>query len=423
MKKQAIWLVLFAGLLAPVLQAQDDADWGDDWDLEASSPPPLTGFAELAIGGRVVSTDLHGPLTLGDARLRLERQEQWGPVHVDAKLDGRYDAVLETWQGRIRELHAQFTLGQQLDVKAGRQILTWGTGDYLFLNDLFPKDWQAFFAGRDDEYLKAPSDALKLSWYGEVVNINLVWTPKFDPDNYLNGEYFSFFSPVAGQIVAPHPPLAVKAPSADEWALRLYKTLGSTELAFYGYQGFYKRPLAADELGMPTFSRLRALGASVRLPLGPGLFNAETAYHQSLDDKDGNLANIPNSQWLFLLGYERELVTRLTGAFQLYVEHTQQHADLVANSPAPQSEAEQNRTLLTSRLTWRNSSDDLTLSLFAFYSPSDRDAYLRPSLSYRLDDHWHLSSGLNLFMGADQHTFFGQLEDNSNGYLRVRYHF
>ncbi|MFW6031595.1 MAG: hypothetical protein ACOC9T_03300, partial [Myxococcota bacterium] len=32
-----------------------------------------------------------------------------------------------------------------------------GTGDLVFLNDLFPKDWRSFLLGRDLDYLKAPS--------------------------------------------------------------------------------------------------------------------------------------------------------------------------------------------------------------------------------------------------------------------------
>ncbi len=48
-----------------------------------------------------------------------------------------------------------------VNLKIGRQVFTWGTGDYLFINDLFPKDYESFYIGRDDEYLKRPSEAVK----------------------------------------------------------------------------------------------------------------------------------------------------------------------------------------------------------------------------------------------------------------------
>jgi hypothetical protein len=67
--------------------------------------------------------------------------------------------------------------------------------------------------------------------------------------------------------------------------------------------------------------------------------------------------------------------------------------------------------------------DNLTLSLFTYYSPSDQDGYLRPSLDYRLDDNLTLSAGANLFSGKEQHTFFGQLRENDNAWLRATYSF
>jgi hypothetical protein len=79
---------------------------------------------------------------------------------------------------------------QQFDIKVGQQILTWGTGDYVFLNDLFAKDFQSFFAGRDDDYLKAPSLSLKVSGFFDLANVDFVVTPKFTPDTYINGDYF-----------------------------------------------------------------------------------------------------------------------------------------------------------------------------------------------------------------------------------------
>ncbi|WP_231731024.1 hypothetical protein [Lacimicrobium alkaliphilum] len=407
--------------------AQQQDDWGwedDDWGIEETSAGlPVHGFAELALGRRTESSPYHDALSLGDARLRLETSYQWQEISFEAKAEGRYDAVLSDWRGRIRELSAQFSLGQQFDIKAGRQILTWGTGDYLFLNDLFPKDWQSFFAGREDEYLKAPSDAVKASGYFDWFNLDLVYSPEFDGDNYISGDYFSFFNPRAGGVIAPQPGFNAKRPSGDEWALRLFRNIKGKELALYAYDGYYKSPEALSAEGVPTFSGLQTLGASIRMPLGSGLFNAEISHHRSKEDGKGENPRIPNSQWRALLGYEQEVITRLTGSVQFYLEHTQNHAALLANSPFPDWEAEQNRVVLTNRLTWRNQRDDLSLSLFTFYSPTDQDGYLRPALDYRLDDNWSMSAGMNLFFGEDEHSFFGQFKDNNNLYGRIRYSF
>ena len=66
---------------------------------------------------------------------------------------------------------------------------------------------------------------------------------------------------------------------------------------------------------------------------------------------------------------------------------------------------------------------NLRLSLFAFWSPSDEDFYLRPSVDYQIDDQWSVSGGANLFEGEAISTFFGQFEKNSNVYLSGKYSF
>ncbi|MFQ5694039.1 MAG: hypothetical protein ACE5IM_13480, partial [Nitrospinota bacterium] len=81
------------------------------------------------------------------------------------------------------------------------------------------------------------------------------------------------------------------------------------------------------------------------------------------------------------------------------------------------------RHLLTVRLTQRLWRDTLEAGLFAFFSPSDVDFYVRPTVSYAITDNWKVSAGGNFFGGDEDFTFFGQLEDNSNVYLRLRYSF
>ncbi|WP_347330990.1 hypothetical protein [Marinimicrobium locisalis] len=418
-------LLFTFALLAASAQAEDGwEDWesGGEWEPEADAAVPLYGFVELAAGQRLSHSPYHDGSTLGEARLRLETEHSVKSLNLSAKGDLWYDTVLEKWKTDTRELTVQKTLSK-MDIKLGRQVVTWGTGDYLFLNDLFAKDWQSFFIGRDDEYLKGASDSLRLTGYFELLNLDLVWTPSFTPDRYPTGERLSLFEPGRGHVIGEDNPIATRTPEDDEWALRLYRNLGSTEFALYGYDGYHKSPNASNAQGRATFTELTVLGASVRRPIGEGLVNAEIAHHDSTEDEQGHNPRISNSQWRVLVGYERELATRLTAGFQGYLEQTQDYEALLAHSPAPEREAEENRTLLTTRLTWRDARDRLTLSLFAFYSPSDEDGYLRPKVDYRFNDNLSLTAGANLFRGSEPHSFFGQFEDNSNAYARLRYAF
>jgi len=423
-------VVAILALLPLAVFSQEDLwedDWDDAWEQESGGASRWTGFAEAAFGRRLQSDPLlDAQNTLEELRARVEASWQPGDVSIALKADAWLDGITDDVEGDIRDLSLGFRVGSSTDVAVGRQVQTWGTGDLLFLNDLFPKDFVSFFAGRDDEYLKAPGTAVRVTRYG-TVNVDFVWTPVFEPDVYLTGERFSFFWPPAGQNIAPRPPLSAVEPSRTlnngEFALRLFKTVESREYAVYAYRGFFKQPNAFTADLDATFAPLTALGASLRQPLGPGLFNAEFAYYASRDDRSGSDPFVPNDQLRVLGGYEWEARRNFTVGLQYYLEWTMDHDELIANSPFPQFEPEEFRQLLTARLTYRLQRDRHTFSLFAFASPSDRDFCLRPAYTWRYSDRWSLTAGGNLFGGEDRFTFFNQLQDASNLYLRLRFNY
>ncbi len=104
------------------------------------------------------------------------------------------------------------------------------------------------------------------------------------------------------------------------------------------------------------------------------------------------------------------------------MEVTRDHDRLIANSATPQFEPDEARHTVTLRSTYQLRQQTVTLALFAFVSPSDEDTHLRPSLTYKWSDAVTLAAGANI-MAGDQAAFFGQLERNSNAYVRVRYSF
>lgn len=415
-----------------VCTAQDDVWEGEDWEDEdwedGAGGGRWTGFVEAGLGTRIERDPLLDQRgTLEELRWRIESDWSIGRALVTLKGDAGLDGIEHEGFGELRELALSFGWGDAVDVRLGHQVQTWGTGDLLFLNDLFPKDFVSFFAGRDDEYLKAPGSAIRLTWYGPVFNVDAVWTPVFEPDRYLTGERFSFFSPLAGGNVAPDPPLSATAPDESlangELAVRLFRTVESTEYALYGYRGFFKQPSALTAGFEPAFAPLDVYGASLRRPAGPGLFNTEAAWYRSRDDRGGTNPRVPNDQLRLLTGYEWEAAARFTVGLQYYLEWTLDHDELLATSLSPRHAPEEFRHLLTNRLTYTAGRDRYTWSLFTFLSPSDRDFYLRPQFTLRYSDTWTLTAGGNLFAGHDAHTFFGQFEDASNAYLRLRFNY
>jgi len=127
----------------------------------------------------------------------------------------------------------------------------------------------------------------------------------------------------------------------------------------------------------------------------------------------------------FLVGYEQdlpEIAHDLTVGGQYYVEWMMDY-DAYRRAVLFVPAADEVRHVVTFRVTKLLWSQNLRLGLFAYYSPSDSDAYLRPNVSYKIDDHWTAEIGGNVFFGSRPFTFFSQFADNSNVYLALRYSF
>lgn len=425
--KKAIAITL---LLVPLFAVSTDSAWQDDgwgdetWSDTTSSAWHFSGFSELAYGSFLHNNLLDSSSSLSELRARTDISYSHQAFEFNVKGDLVYDDVLADtfWQPRVLTLSASPL--SMLDVKIGRQVLTWGTGDYVFLNDLFAKDWQSFFSGRDDEYLKAPSNSLRLTAYAGGFSFDFAWTPQFTPDHYLTGERFSFYSPLHGENIAPAEDLIVEQTTGAQYSARISTTYKDIEYAFYGYKGYWNTPvgykLMDNGATAAYFPKMNAYGASILTPLGKGLFNSEFAYYHSLEDKQGNNPNIANSQMRLLMGYEQELGKDFTASGQYYLEKT---LDYQNSRPKSAERVAEHRHILTIRLRYARLQQKLTYNLFAFYSPTDHDSYLKPSVNYRYNDQMSFSAGANLFFGEQGHTFFAQHKDNSNAWLRLRVHY
>ena len=413
----SVWLVL-ALCAVRSLAAEDES---------RLAPDSRYGFVE-ASGGVRTQDDDHQSRDLLLGELRYQEDLTWYLPDSELQLtaDVYADGVTERVLLDLRKLSLSVYRWDVAEVKAGVQVSTWGTGDYLFINDLFPKDWQSFFIGRDDEYLKAPAPSVRVTVFPEAFDVDFVWTPFFEPDRYVTGDRLSYWSPLTQSrtgesLDADQPPNTL---AKGEFALRLSKNVSGTEWAAYGYRGFWPRPEGYDlDRREAVHPHLLVGGASVRRALAGGIANAEFGYYESPDDRRGDDPLTPNSEVRALVGFKHELARELTGAVQWYVEHMLNYSEYERAVPAHDYMRDEDRHVLTLRLTKLMMSQNLMLSLFGFYSPTDGDAYVRPSLSYKWSDHLSSAVGGNWFVGEDEHTFFGQMADNSNVYARVRYSF
>ena len=421
----------------------------DEPKEQKPSPPPaekdagpwdLSGFWEARGGLRTQRDRYQRQASIGETRFHAKALRVWREVEFTLTGDLLADAVARRHRPRLeegrgfldlREASASFSPLESVDMKIGRQILTWGTGDLIFINDMFPKDWQAFFIGRDQEYLKAPSDAIKTSFFTAPANLDVVFSPRLDPDRFISGRRVSYYNGARDRLAGNDVIIEDDAPNEYfkdfELACRLSRKFGGYELAGYAYTGYWKSPAGMNAVtGRATFPRLNVYGASARAPLAKGIANAEFGYYDSRQDADGDNPLVNNGEVRMLAGYERdvpEIARDLTLAGQYYVEQMTDYGAYRRALPPGAKQRDEFRHVVTCRITQRLMNQTLTLSLFGYYSPSDADAYLRPNVQFKIDDHWTAEVGGNVFFGAHTYTFFGQFRNNTNLYAALRYSF
>jgi len=408
--------------------------------LYASAMPEIHGFIEHAGAVKTSDNELvkHGSFNLLEQRLQLKASHAFpvesilGTWQSVARFKGDF-TVDEHYAGKtgfdLREANLSMSPASFVDVKLGRQVLTWGTGDYIFINDVFPKDYESFYIGRDDEYLKKPSDAVRLSVYPPFLNADFVAIPFFEPNALPQGDRLSFFDSFQGGIAGRESDRhLIEQPGQGhniEYAVRLYRNFKSTEIAFYAFRGFDKMPRSykSESSRQLYYQRQNVFGASLRSPVFSGIGNLEMGYVHSPEDSAGTNRLVENSIFKALAGYEKDLGNDLKIGVQYYYEQRLNYADYMQALLSRDFFWDEYRHLLTQRITKLYMNQTVMVSLFNFYSPSDHDGYARPSISYAITDRWKITAGANIPWGSHETTDFGQMKKNKNIFLRLRYSF
>ncbi len=388
----------------------------------------MHGFVQANYAARVTGGEVPGPeggdFLLGEERFRLELTSRGDQAGMVIKADFFHDAIPDETDLELREAYVDYT-ANRYDMRLGRQIITWGVGDLLFINDVYPKDWVAFFSGRPVEYLKVGVDGLKLNGYSDLVNAEVVVVPFFEPDRLPTSDRFFLFDPFAAV-----PNRTTAEPSAEfentELAVRLYRYIGNWDAALYAYKGFWRQP--GMRLISPTslelfFPKLSVYGASGQAGILGGVVSLEAGYYDSRDDRSGRDPAISNSMVKYLAGYQRQLWTDFTVSVQHYTEWMMDYSAYRESLPLGFPEQDRLRHLVTSRLTQLLRHQTLRLSLFVFYSPSDEDYFIISEVRYSFTDEFWAILGGNIFGGREDTTMFGQLDKNDNIFIIARYEF
>jgi hypothetical protein len=333
------------------------------------------------------------------------------------RLEALADGAIRSQSARLREAYAEVALGGDSSVRLGRQVLSWGVSDYLFANDLFPKNYDAFFTGAGFDRLKQPVDALRLSGATAGIELEAV-VAKSRADQPPDARRFTA---MGGTRAATE---ARSGDSSPDVLLKAATRLGSWDAAAYAGRFRTREPrYFADGAGL-QFDRpwARHLGISATGNAWGGVLWAEAAVRQV----EQRRPSVVSRNWLgsgakAIVGYSRQLAPDVQLTTQWQAEAPSSPArDRASLAPGVRPVRRATSTLHL-RLQGRWSNQTLSAGMQAFVG-CERDSHLNPFASWSPADGWVVEGGLNLFSGRPD-TRYGALEGDSNAYISARFSF
>jgi hypothetical protein len=368
-----------------------------------------------------------GDFKWAEERLQLKLDASKEPFHLFLKAEAFFDHIDRQADLELREGYIDYT-ASNWDMRAGRQILTWGLGDLIFINDFFPKDYEAFFSGRPMEYLKKGVDGIKIGAYPDIASFELVIIPFFEPNNFPDPKRFWMFDPMVSVTDREKKEPATTLKNT-EVAFRAYRDIAGYDASLYYYRGFFRQPsVMPDNPMMPAklilfYPKLSVYGASLQGKALDGVVSLEAGYYDAREDRSGTDPMMPNSQTRFLLGYQRQLREDFTVNVQYYAEYMHDYAEYKNNLPPGFPQERRLHELVSVRFTQFLMHQTLRLSVFCFWSPSDGDYLVNPEVKYNFTDHIWAALGGMVFGNGKKWSQFGQFDKNDNVYFQLRYEF
>ena len=331
------------------------------------------------------------------SRVRGELTIEKGHAGAFVSANLIHNAILSNQTGfQLREAYAYYS-DNHWDVRAGRQIITWGVADALRLTDIIsPMDYTEFLA-QDYDDIRIPIGGLRVRFSREKWSMEAVAIP-----------VSSFFDlPIDAENPWSVGPIAIGAePSHNaynmEYGGRLAFFLSGIDFSFSALHTWNKQPVLCNGVG--EYRRMTMLGADVSVPMGKFVVRGEVAEYLDELQTGGTRAASTNA----LLGIDWYAGNDWT----LSAQYSHKYVALGEH---------RNTALSTLRISKELLHNTLTLQTFAYIDVTNGGIFNRLSADYALNDQKHAVIGYDYFH-ADG-GMFAIYNKNSELFFKLKYSF
>lgn len=331
------------------------------------------------------------------SRVRGELTIEKGHAGAFVSANLIHNAILSNHTGfQLREAYAYYS-DNHWDVRAGRQIITWGVADALRLTDIIsPMDYTEFLA-QDYDDIRIPVGGLRVRFSREKWSMEAVAIP-----------VSSFFDlPTDAENPWSVGPIAIGAePSHNaynmEYGGRLAFFLSGIDFSFSALHTWNKQPVLCNGVG--EYRRMTMLGADVSVPMGKFVVRGEVAEYLDELQTGGTRAASTNA----LLGIDWYAGNDWT----LSAQYSHKYVALGEH---------RNTALSTLRISKELLHNTLALQTFAYIDVTNGGIFNRLNADYALNDQIHAVIGYDYFH-ADG-GMFAIYNKNSELFFKLKYSF
>ncbi len=321
----------------------------------------------------------------------------------------------------LRELYLQLSPAKQLDIKTGRQIVVWGTSDFVRVVDsLNPLDLKNPGA-TDIEDLRLPVAMSKIDYYQGAFQLSgiMIHEVRFNE----TPAYGSIFYPSAQPFVREEEPDSHFENS--QFALALNGRFSGWDLGLY-WADIYHPDIYTEAVSdgtMPVLTqrheRVKMFGASSTLAAGNFIIKAEAAYWDGLKYTHTPKNRFPRLDVMAGLEYSGFAHTRIT--LELLNRHLFSYKDELKNDPDGVNE-DQLQSVICVEKAFMHETLTLSFSAAGYGEKWQGGSYQRILAAYDIADNITAKAGV-VFYQSGELPMFHDIGGNDQLFLELKVSF
>lgn len=377
------------------------------------------------------------PVELGvvESRMKLELSSMTGEFSsVKVSSYYIYDGLKRNGIFELPEAYFNY-YSDLVEVRFGRQIITWGKADELNPTDvLCPQNLTNIL--EDKGIRKIGQIFLNTDWTIEEFTITAIWKLEFDNIKIpaLDSRW-AFFS-IPGITLLPDPIFPNSELKNTEWAFKLSRTIDRFDFSVSWFDGWdniftpvikFNPSTQRPELDKLIFHRTKMLGADFATAFGPAGLWGEGAYFFT-EDIDGVNPNIKNPYIQFVLGADYDFGDALKINFQFF-----QQVNTMIDNDEEEAIEEGNISKLGIGLPIQQAiscriekkfgiGEAHKVELLSLFDTKQSGLMLQPKFTYSIEDVFSVELGAAIY-GGESESLFGRYEDNDIVYVKGTYSF